>query len=68
MTLSPAKSLSVSSAEEFQSEIEASIMQPRTLTISQVDFILTQLFEYPTKSIQKIFKKMFSKIFLFVLM
>ena len=31
MTLSPAKSLSVSSAEEFLSEIEPSIMQPRNL-------------------------------------
>ena len=32
MTLSPAKSLSVSSAEEFPSGIEPSIMQPRNLT------------------------------------
>ena len=31
MTLSPAKSLSVSSAEEFPSEIEPSIMWPRNL-------------------------------------
>ena len=31
MTLSPDKSLSVSSAEEFLSEIEPSIMQPRNL-------------------------------------
>ena len=31
MTLSPAKSLSVSSAEEFLSEIEPSIMRPRNL-------------------------------------
>ena len=31
MTLSPAKSLSVSSAEEFLSEMEPSIMQPRNL-------------------------------------
>ena len=31
ITLSPAKSLSVSSAEEFLSEIEPSIMQPRNL-------------------------------------
>ena len=31
MTLSPAKSLSVSSAEEFLSEIEPSIMWPRKL-------------------------------------
>ena len=31
MTLSPAKSLSVSSAEEFLSEIEPSIMWPRNL-------------------------------------
>ena len=32
MTLSPAKSLSVSSAEEFLSEIESSIIGPRNLT------------------------------------
>ena len=31
MTLSPAKNLSVSYAEEFLSEIEPSIMQPRNL-------------------------------------
>ena len=31
MTLSPAKSLSVSSAEEFLSEMEPSIMRPRNL-------------------------------------
>ena len=31
MTLSPAKSLSVSSTEEFLSEIEPSIMRPRNL-------------------------------------
>ena len=31
ITLSPAKSLSVSSAEEFLSEIEPSIMRPRNL-------------------------------------
>ena len=31
MTLSPGKSLSVSSAEEFLSEIEPSIMRPRNL-------------------------------------
>ena len=31
MTLSPAKNLSVSSAEEFLSEIEPSIMQPKNL-------------------------------------
>ena len=33
MTLSPAKSLSVSSAEEFLSEIEPSIMRPRNLIV-----------------------------------
>ena len=31
LTLSPAKSLSVSSTEEFPSEIEPSIMRPRNL-------------------------------------
>ena len=31
MTLSPAKSLSVSSVEEFLSEMERLIMQPRNL-------------------------------------
>ena len=31
MTLNPAKSLSFSSAEEFLSEIESSIMQPKNL-------------------------------------
>ena len=31
LTLSPAKSLSVSSTEEFLSEIEPSIMRPRNL-------------------------------------
>ena len=31
MTLSPAKSLSISSAEKFLSEIELSIMRPRNL-------------------------------------